>query len=397
MADWYVDPANGDDVTGDGSELNPYATLGKAESVGIAGDNVYGYPGVFNEGDFTITKSLVFEALGDCTINNAGFSTFGTNPTGTHVTWRGWKITGWEQYFWLHPNASWIPHFVGCTIYQYGSKYRNPAIGMGSDASRIGRYEATVIFGIGRMKRESNEFGYAWYLKNCVIFDCDPNMGSAASMTGDYNASEVALLQGVHGIDAAVVAPPFTDVANPAVALDLRYDVAHANYAAYRFSGELGRMIGNPSRRVFLWVPESWAGNAMDSNPQFGALANNTNYHDGTPGGAQPGADPNAAPTKINPGNAIVDKTVEPAGTNSEFVTPVLIAPGTTKYKLQLAHVAKSLAGLGKIEAWYRVADVAFLTQDALPVWVSFTTDQTVDLNVEGKYAQMKFKLDEDG
>jgi len=401
MANYYVDPSGGSDTTGTGAETSPWQTIGHALASAAAGDTIYCFPGQFNEGSLDISPIAggVIEALGDCTIyaggHNYAINGNSIGAAGAAVTMRGFKITGWEADLYYHASQHDKLNLVGCTVYQYGGKYQDANNGLFYYG--VATMEFCVVFGIGRMKRPSG-YGHAWRLRNCSVTNCGTDLGTFPDFGGvAYTASDIASLQGTGGLDASATPPPFTDAGSPTVSLDLRWDVSHANYATYRFGAENGKMYGNPSRRVIFFTEEYWGPDDMTSNPQFGALENDENYYDTTGGGPQPGADPNAAPTVVNAGTCEIDTATVPAGTNSRFVTPVLVAPGSSKYKLQLLHVGKILDGLGAMEAWYRGSDTPFAAQDASPAWVSMAIDGTTDLEVEYKYLQVRIKLDADG
>ncbi len=73
-ADWYV-TTTGDDLMGDGSSGNPYATIGVA--IGAASDNdvIHVGPGTFNESDLFVDKSVTIRGAGmGATTVDAGFA-----------------------------------------------------------------------------------------------------------------------------------------------------------------------------------------------------------------------------------------------------------------------------------------------------------------------------------
>ncbi|MEW6096951.1 MAG: right-handed parallel beta-helix repeat-containing protein [bacterium] len=104
----YVDAVNGDDVMGDGTEENPYKTIGKGISVAGSGDTVQCAPGTYTE-TVSIKKQVMLIGAGsDKSIIDA--SSLPGNPT---VIWisnaypqpygvSGFKITGGKAGSWFY-------------------------------------------------------------------------------------------------------------------------------------------------------------------------------------------------------------------------------------------------------------------------------------------------------
>jgi hypothetical protein len=89
----YVDD-DGSDITGDGSELNPYATIGKAVSVALSGATVIVKPGVY--AGFTnpgIVMAVEADPIGAATINIV-LDRITNTADGCDLTLRGFNING---------------------------------------------------------------------------------------------------------------------------------------------------------------------------------------------------------------------------------------------------------------------------------------------------------------
>ena len=60
---WYV-ATTGNDTTGDGSQSNPYKTIGKAVSVAVNGDTINVAAGTYDEENIVITKGITLQGAG---------------------------------------------------------------------------------------------------------------------------------------------------------------------------------------------------------------------------------------------------------------------------------------------------------------------------------------------
>ncbi len=93
--DIFVDPLFGSDVTGDGSVLNPYATLGTSIGAASSGDTVWAAAGTYSE-DITLTTGVDVIGVDDtvCTIQGTGMNSVVSAVSVTDVTLSDFTITG---------------------------------------------------------------------------------------------------------------------------------------------------------------------------------------------------------------------------------------------------------------------------------------------------------------
>jgi parallel beta-helix repeat protein len=118
----YVDVVNGDDVTGDGTQENPYQTIGKGIEMAMNGDTVQCAPGTYIEAVFINKQIMLIGAGADNTIIDSPEYNWGVIFSGDgadNALIEGFRITG--AYFdGIKFEAGANPMVINNTIIQNG-------------------------------------------------------------------------------------------------------------------------------------------------------------------------------------------------------------------------------------------------------------------------------------